>query len=128
MRTPFVGRSSPRRGGSVSRRRFLHIAAGTVGALGAGLLWPNSAPAAGRDPKPIPGGFANPTGGPFVHLNIPPGPTNIAPGDGDPISITDFDGLIGAAQVQGTGTGTNTDTGETSTLLFDSDLRFMQGV
>ncbi|HLJ96106.1 MAG TPA: twin-arginine translocation signal domain-containing protein [Gemmataceae bacterium] len=49
----------------LSRRRFLQAAAGTVGALGAGLLLPGPAQAAGRDPKPIPGGFTNPTGGPF---------------------------------------------------------------
>jgi hypothetical protein len=28
----------------------------------------------------------------------------------------------------GTGTGTNTDTGTTTSLLFDVDMRFMQGV
>ena len=33
-----------------------------------------------------------------------------------------------AAAVQGTGTGTNTDTGDTFPLLFDSDVRFMQGI
>src|SRR5262249_46977609 len=42
--------------------------------------------------------------------------------------ITDFQGYIGVAEVMGTGTGTNTATGETTPLLFDCDLRFMQGV
>ena len=128
IRTPFACRSARRGICAISRRRFLHAAAGTLGALGAGLLWPTPVRAAGRDPKPIPGGFANPAGGPFVHLNVPPGPPDVAPGTGDPSSITDFDGFIGVTQVQGTGTGTNTVTGDTFPLLFDSDLRFMQGI
>src|SRR5437764_10172015 len=93
-----------------SRRRFLQAAAGTLGALGAGLLLPAPALAAGRDPKPIPSGFANPTGGPFVHINFV-GPADApAPSGNDPSAITDFDGFIGSAIVRGTGTGTNTDT------------------
>jgi hypothetical protein len=112
----------------LSRRRFLQAAAGTVGALGAGLLLPTRAFAAGRDPKPMPGGFANPAGGPFIHANLP-GPADAPPINGnEPSLITDFDGFIGQAHVQGTGTGTNTDTGETSPLVFDADLRFMKGI
>lgn len=45
----------------------------------------------------------------------------------DPSSITDFNGFVGVAQVQGTGTGTNPD-GSVETLLFDTDMRFMSGV
>jgi hypothetical protein len=45
----------------------------------------------------------------------------------DPSSITDFNGFVGVADVQGTGTGTNPD-GSTETLLFDTDMRFMSGV
>jgi hypothetical protein len=45
----------------------------------------------------------------------------------DPSSITDFNGAVGVADVQGTGTGTNPD-GTTETLLFDTDMRFMSGV
>jgi hypothetical protein len=98
---------------------------------------PRPAWAAGRDPNPIPGGVgANPTGGPLIHAHFPgptdtPGPgSHPGPGSGggnDPSSITDFEGYIGQAEVLGTGTGTNTDTGETTPLLFDCDLRFMQG-
>ena len=86
---------------------------------------------------PIPGGWANPTGGPFVHLNFPgptdtPGPgTHPGPNGGggnDPSTIADFEGYIGQTEVMGTGTGTNTDTGETTPLLYDCDLRFMQGL
>ena len=45
----------------------------------------------------------------------------------DPTSITDFNGFIGVADVQGTGTATNPD-GSKETLLFDTDMRFMSGV
>jgi hypothetical protein len=45
----------------------------------------------------------------------------------DPSSITDFNGSVGVADVRGTGTATNPD-GSTETLLYDTDLRFMNGV
>jgi len=45
----------------------------------------------------------------------------------DPSSITDFNGFVGVADVQGTGVATNPD-GSTETLLFDTDMRFMSGV
>ena len=123
--TPFAPWGVPLGKRVLSRRRFLHAAAGTLGALGAGFLWPTPVLAAGRDPKPMPGGGPNPFGGPFLHVN-PAGP---ADGKGiDPSTITDFDGFIGSTRVQGTGTGTNTATGDTFPLLFDADLRFMQGL
>jgi hypothetical protein len=86
-------------------------------------------------PLPLTGGFANPTGGPFVHLNLPgpadatpPNPpTSPQPSTNDPSMITDFDGEVAVAKVQGSGTGTNTVTGATSTLFFEVDLRFVQG-
>jgi hypothetical protein len=117
-----------RRARTPSRRRFLQVVAGTAGALGAGLLLPTPVLAAGRDPKPIPFSQANPVGGPPLRFNFP-GPADAPPGAGnDPSTITDFDGFIGGAAVQGTGTGINTDTGETTQLLFDVDARFMQGL
>jgi hypothetical protein len=73
------GMFSPRRR-ALSRRRFLQAVAGTAGALGAGLLLPRPALAAGRDPNPNPGGQPNPTGGPYVHANFP-GPAD-TPGPG----------------------------------------------
>lgn len=124
---PFASRSPLRVERSLSRRGFLRAAAGTLGALGA---WPTAAWAAGRDPNPIPGGFTNPAGGPFVHHNLPgpaDGPGGTAGGN-DPSQITDFEGVIGQARVQGTGTGTDTATGNTYPLLFDADQRFMKGV
>src|SRR6266404_6073265 len=128
IRTSFARCEFSRRARALSRRRFLQAVAGTAGALGAGFLWPTPALAAGRDPKPILGGFANPTGGPFLHVNLP-GPGDAPPINGnEPATITDFDGFIGVAHVQGTGTGTNTVTGDTFPLLFDADMRFMKGI
>jgi hypothetical protein len=44
----------------------------------------------------------------------------------DPSSITDFKGFVGVADVRGHGTARNPD-GSVETLLFDTDMRFMQG-
>jgi hypothetical protein len=41
------------------------------------------------------------------------------PDSEEPSSITDFNGFVGATDIQGTGT---------SGLLFDLDMRFMKGV
>jgi hypothetical protein len=112
----------------LSRRQFLWTAAGTTAALGAGLVWPTNVLAASRDPRPIPGGFANPAGGPFIHHNFPGPADGTAPNGTEPSLITDFDGFVGVARVQGTGTGTNPDTGDTFPLLFDADQRFMKGL
>lgn len=45
----------------------------------------------------------------------------------EPSAITDFNGSVGAAVVDGTGVGTGA-SGATEALLFDTDMRFMQGV
>jgi len=82
---------------------------------------PGSALAWDTAPKPIPGGFE--AFGKFFHVD----PTSPGP-DTENSTIFDFHGSIGAADVRGTGTGTNTNTGATSSLLFDVDMRFMQGV
>ena len=106
----------------VSRRRFIGRAAGAVGAaFGASILRPSAALAAEPGvgtPKPIPGGTN--VGGQLFHF--------FPFGQGlEPASITDFNGFVGVADVQGTGTATNPD-GSTETLLFDTDVRFMRGV
>lgn len=44
----------------------------------------------------------------------------------DPSSLTDFSGVVGVADVQGTGTGTTRD-GKSEPLLFDTDMRFASG-
>jgi len=119
--------------GALPRRRFLHIAASTVGgALGTRLLLPNRVRADDDDdhnddhdddivlPKPIPLGtrFLGEDRELF-HFYLPP--------DNEPSTIFDFDGTVGQAEHTGTGTGKNTKTGETTQLYFLTDFRFMQG-
>jgi hypothetical protein len=108
--------------GAVSRRGFLGRAAGGAGVLlGASLLRPAGAVAAGRAaqnkaPKPIPGGFT--INGITFHVTS----------FGEmPAVITDFEGAVGIADVQGTGRATNPD-GSKETLLYDTDMRFFKGV
>jgi len=73
-------------------------------------------------PKPIPGGIQPlGPGTPIFHVFIPD-PTNP---DIEPSSITDFNGRIGTAEVQGTGVGTLG--GIETPLNFDCDVRFMEG-
>lgn len=107
----------------VSRRGFIGRIAGGAGALvGASLLRPGAAlaaPAQAQDPSPnpIPGGFTI-DGTTFHVFGFGPGL--------EPAVITDFQGSVGVAQVQGTGRATNPD-GSEETLLFDTDMRFMKG-
>jgi hypothetical protein len=96
-------------------------------ALSLELLEDRSVPSV--SPLPIPGGVGvpNPFGGPDVHVNVV-GPadstvTTPLPTGGEPCSITDFIGSIGVARVNGTGTD-----GGGHPLLWDVDMRFMQGV
>jgi hypothetical protein len=81
-----------------------------------------SVPSAG--PLPIPGTFNPGLGGPDIHFQKP-GPADTTSGrfGGEPSTITDFNGFIGVAHVQGTGTDDNG-----NTLFWDTDLRFMKGV
>jgi hypothetical protein len=77
-------------------------------------------------PLPIPGGRLTPNrfGGPDGHLNTPgPADSAVAGVGGVPITITDFNGFIGVAQVTSTGTD-----GQGNPLLWRTDLRVMQGV
>jgi hypothetical protein len=121
---PIAARSSPAHHAAhrlVSRRAFMGGAAGlTATALGASVFrapaaWAKSASLA--VPKPTTSVVS--LGGQDFHLSFF--------GQGmDPSSITDFNGFVGVADVQGTGTATNAD-GSTDTLLFDTDMRFMDG-
>jgi len=81
-----------------------------------------SVPSAG--PLPIPGVFNPGLGGPDIHFQKP-GPADNTSGrfGGEPSSITDFNGFVGVAHVQGTGTDNSG-----NTLFWDTDLRFMHGV
>ena len=104
-----------------SRRDFIGGAAAAAGAsLGSGLLWPAAA-SAGMMPiaPPRPTPATTTVKGVAFHF-VPFGPAV------DPSSITDFKGFVGVADVRGTGTAANPD-GSVETLLFDTDMRFMQG-
>jgi hypothetical protein len=79
------------------------------------------------NPLPIPGGalVPNPFGGPDGHFHQP-GPADSANPNrvgGDPSSIYDFNGFVGTVRVDGTGTDNNG-----NTLLWEADVRFMDGV
>jgi hypothetical protein len=77
-------------------------------------------------PLPIPGGFLvpNPFGGPDGHFNRPgPADSAVRGLGGEPSSITDFNGFVGVAMVDGTGTD-----GSGNFLLWEADVRFMKGV
>lgn len=110
--------------GGISRRRFVQRGAATVAGL-AGLDLLRTVPAFGKaklgsDPKPIPGGFTLPEFGivpinPDVHV-LPP-----APGF-EMSTITDFNGVLAASEIQGSATGS-----DGSRFSFDVDMRFMQG-
>jgi hypothetical protein len=108
--------------------------AGTTALIaGAAAPWPTGAVAApaspGRqnaDPRPIPGGTDL-----FHLLGLPPGPTFhfYFPAFRQEVStITDFNGFVAAAEIQGTGTATDTSSHTTTTLTYDADMRFMDGV
>lgn len=112
----------------LSRRQFTRTAvgAGVLGAaLGAGVWRPGVTRAhQGVAPLPIPGG--TPVAGGAFHVF---GPGNIDPIDAEPATITDFNGFVGLAYLNGEVTRTNTMTGEVQTLPFlNTDMRFMQGI
>jgi hypothetical protein len=102
----------------VSRRHLLQRSAAALGGLaGVGLLDPSSVlGSAAAAPRPIPGGFDlnfNPVPiNPFVHV-LPPSV------DFEMSTITDFNGVIGASETQGTA--------NQGAYTFDCDMRFMRG-
>lgn len=110
----------------ISRGQFLRASAGTAATVFTSGLWlPGVVQAAGNDagaePRPIVGGIQPfGKGTPVFHVFLPEAGV-------EPITITDFDGLVGLAIVRGTGKATDTVSGKVSNLLFDTDMRFMQG-
>jgi hypothetical protein len=95
---------------ALSRRQVIvSAAAGAAAVVGAELLTPGmvEAEASLIAPKPIPETLM--PGLPF-HV--------LSPGSEEPSTITDFKGVVGATEIQGTGT---------DGLLFDVDMRFIQG-
>lgn len=117
----------------LTRRRFLTTAAGALGlALGPGCWMPHLAGAAEKPgvlPKPIPGGsplareFCKSSSTEIFHVFfIPSSQVTTFP---DLSTITDFDGVIGGADVLGN--VTRLDKKGSTSLFFDNDMRFMKG-
>jgi len=106
---------------ALTRRAFIgSMAAVTGAAAGAGLIPALARAAKLSNTAPVPTSSTIVIGGLTFSLALF--------GDGiDPSSINDFNGFVGVADVQGTGIATNPD-GSTETLLFDTDMRFMNGV
>ena len=104
-----------------TRSEFLCRSAVAFGALTAAqLTHVTQALALSAEPKPIPGGFnaklALVASNPLVHV--------FPPHKGRELStITDFNGFVAAAQIQGLANGS-----DGTTYSFDCDMRFMQGV
>jgi hypothetical protein len=105
----------------MSRAQFVRRSAVAVGAAaGLGLLRARGAGAATpADPKPIPGGFDEGfnivPSDPFIHVLPPTIGFEMA-------TITDFNGVVAAAEIQGTAQGR-----DGTQYTFDTDMRFMHG-
>ena len=109
-------------GERLTRRAFLGSTAGATGAiLGSSLLQPAAALAGNPHTDSTPSPTTSKVSINGLDFSI----TSFGPGL-DASTITDFNGFVGVADVQGTGTATNPD-GTTETLLFDTDMRFMSG-
>jgi hypothetical protein len=108
--------------GAFSRRRFIGGAAAALGTtVGTSVLHPRAilaGPPPNSSPKPTTNSFT--LAGRTFHIG------GFGPGL-DPSAITDFNGFVGVADVQGTGTATYAN-GKSGTLLYDTDMRFMKGV
>jgi hypothetical protein len=121
--------AASQRPSSITRRQFAGAAAGTAvlgGALGSSLFRPALADTrASFAPVPIPGGSPYDGLNGMFHFF---GPNSIDPIDAEPSTITNLNGFVGLAYIDGTVTQTNTQTGEALRLpTIHSDMRFMQG-
>jgi hypothetical protein len=102
----------------VTRGGFLTKSAGAVGAAaGLAALSPGTALGA-TDTRPVP---------PFPEILHVEAPGVATLDDSEPITVTDFNGNIGYAVIDGSGTGRDTATGATKTYSFNVDMRFMKG-
>lgn len=115
--------------GKVSRRQFIRTGTGVAAgaAMAAGVLPRRVEAAAPDDPLPIPGGSPALGGGFHIYGPTPDG--SFDPIDAEPCPITNINGVVGLAYVDGMVTRTNVTTGQRVELPFiASDMRFMQGV
>jgi len=123
-----LGVLAPKRLERFSRREFVR-ASGTAAlagaAFGTGLLRSQILHAVtADDPLPIPGG--TPVLGGAFHVFAP---AAFDPIDAEPITITNFNGFVGLAYIDGIVTRTQISTGRQDQLPFTaSDMRFMDGV
>src|SRR5205823_14630741 len=100
----------------LSRRELLKAGAATTAVVASGMLGSRAAAASdGGTPVPVPADAA------FGGLHI----YGVGP-QSENSSITNFRGIVGAAIVDGTGIAHTAD-GRSEKLLFDTDMRFMQG-
>jgi hypothetical protein len=99
-------------------RRAAAVASVLAFALGA-FATPALARGKPGNPKPIPGGlsaaFVPVPSDPFIHVLPPFPPFEMS-------TIGDFNGTLGAADIQGTAHGS-----DGTTYTFDTDMRFMRG-
>lgn len=105
---------------ALSRRTFLE----TTAAIGAGFGLSQrayGAPPIGAAPRPIPGGI-QPFGPGTEVFHVFP----IAPGV-DLSTITDLNGVVGGAEVDGAWSGGGVMPPDGTPLVFDTDMRFMSG-
>ena len=117
----FRGGHMAPRGADWSRRQLLKAGTGVVGGVALGGF-AFAAPAEAKpsfEPKPIPGGFDENfnlvPADPFIHV--------LPPLVGFEMStITDFNGVLGGADIRGTAHGS-----DGTTYSFDTDMRFMRG-
>jgi hypothetical protein len=103
-----------------SRRRLIQGGAGVFGLAALGGVGSGRASAAKPDwePRPIPGGFAED----FSLVPVDPLIHVLPPSVGFEMStITDFKGVVGAAEIRGAATD------GALTYDFDVDMRFMKG-
>src|SRR5437867_352442 len=106
------------------RRQFLKTAAF---ATGAALARPIRAACSG-EPNPIPHFFSAMPFGRKLHFFFPGAVEGVDQDTGhDPSLITDFNGVVGVADVAGQGIGKNTATGAMVPYTYDADIRFMLG-
>ncbi|HET7034242.1 MAG TPA: hypothetical protein VFI42_01025 [Thermomicrobiaceae bacterium] len=107
---------------ALSRRQLVRGALGGTTLAASGLLLPGAAAAAPipptADPRPI--APATMIGGEAFRVRAPQFGSEVS-------TITDFNGMVAAAEMQGTGTATDTRTFKSSPVIFDADMRVMQG-
>jgi hypothetical protein len=107
---------------ALTRRQLLRTAAATAVLATAGA--PIAASARGRvrgeTPRPIPFDLFGGQGPVPIHVDLPYFGNEL-------VTMTDYRGLVAAAEVQGSGTGVDTATGATTRYTFDADMRIMDG-